>query len=176
MLKQSMPPPASEPVVLWLPSPDATAALGQRLALCAPWAQGTPGLCLHLQGDLGAGKTSLAQGLLRALGVQGAIPSPSYTLVEPYDIAQGRVLHVDLYRLIDADELEPLGARDEWLDCALLLVEWPEKGGSALPPCDLRIELTVAQEGRQATLRPCSAAGQEWQQTVCSDATALVPR
>ena len=71
---------------------------------------------------------------LRALGVRGAIPSPSYTLVEPYDTDFGRVLHVDLYRLRSPQELEDLGMRDEWQECALRLVEWPENGAGALPP------------------------------------------
>jgi len=161
---------------MFLASAEATADLGAVLARTAPWANASSGLCLQLQGDLGAGKTSLAQGLLRGLGVRGAIPSPTYTLVEPYDTAHGRVLHVDLYRLNSIDELEPLGARDEWLDCALLLVEWPEKGASGLPPCDLRVELAVAGEGRQATLRAVSPAGLRWQQAVCSNAAEVDPR
>jgi tRNA threonylcarbamoyladenosine biosynthesis protein TsaE len=159
----------------WLASPDATAAFGARLAACAPW-PGVRHLSLHLQGELGAGKTSLAQGLLRALGVQGAIPSPSYTLVEPYDTAHGRVLHVDLYRVRSSDELELLGAREEWLECALLLVEWPENGAGVLPPADLSIELRVADGGRQAQLRSGSQAGEYWRQAVCSDVAEVAPR
>ena len=108
--------------------------------------------------------------------MHGAIPSPTYTLVEPYDTLQGRVLHVDLYRLHSVDELEPLGARDEWLDCRLLLVEWPEKGAGLLPPCDLRVELAVATDGRQATLHAASAAGRQWLQSACSDTAAFAPR
>ncbi len=160
----------------WLASPEATAALGARLATGAPWQPGAQHLSLHLQGELGAGKTSLAQGLLRALGVQGAIPSPSYTLVEPYDTAHGRVLHVDLYRLRSSDELELLGARDEWLDCALLLLEWPEKGAGALPPADLCIELRVVDGGRWARLRSGTEAGERWRRAVCSDVADVTPR
>lgn len=168
--------PADAPVSLWLPSPEATAELGARLARAASGLLPAHGLCLHLQGELGAGKTSLAQGLLRGLGVSGPIPSPTYTLVEPYDTAHGRLLHVDLYRLHSIDELEPLGVRDEWLDCALLLVEWPEKGAGALPPCDLRVVLGVAADGRQATLQSLSETGRRWREALCSETAEIDSR
>lgn len=148
-----------------------TDALGAALADSAPWSDG-PGLGLNLRGNLGAGKTTLAQALLRGLGVTGAIPSPSYALVEPYDTARGRILHVDLYRLRDAAELEELGLREEWSEAALRLVEWPERGGRALPGCDLDVELawgagvTTASPAtatiRTARLSAPTARGRAW--------------
>lgn len=163
-------------VRLSLESAEVTAAFGARLARATPWSPDGRVRCVYLQGELGAGKTSVAQGLLRALGVEGRIPSPSYTLVEPYDTPYGRVLHIDLYRLNSADELEALGVRDEWLDCALLLVEWPEKGAAALPPCDLRLELAVAGQGREVTLCAASEAGHRWLAGVCGNALEGAPR
>ena len=164
------PSPASDWCERFLATPADTAALGARLAATAPWSGGA-GLGLHLHGSLGAGKTSLAQGLLRALGVVGAIPSPTYTLVEPYDTARGRLLHVDLYRLRNASELEELGLRDEWPEAALRLVEWPERGGALLPAADLEVSLAwdedadgtgVAGPGRRARLHARSGRGRRW--------------
>lgn len=163
-------------VRLSLASPEDTATLGARLAGNVPWVSDGRVLSAYLHGELGAGKTSLAQGVLRALGVTGRIPSPSYTLVEPYDTPHGRVLHIDLYRLNAVDELEALGLRDQWLDCALLLIEWPEKGGAALPPCDLRIEIAVADQGRRVTVCATSDRGREWLAGVCGNAVEGVPR
>lgn len=131
----------------YLPDPAATEALGERLAGVLP-----PAAMVYLQGPLGAGKTCLARGLLRALGHQGTVRSPTYTLVEPYDAAGLRLLHLDLYRLADAEELEFLGLRD-WLgDPHVLLVEWPERGAGVLPPADLEIRLGPSGPGRQATV------------------------
>jgi tRNA threonylcarbamoyladenosine biosynthesis protein TsaE len=168
---------SAAPAVLAVPlaSLADTHSLGAALAVSAPWQAG-PGLGLHLHGHLGAGKTTLAQALLRALGVVGAIPSPSYTLVEPYDTVHGRVMHVDLYRLRDAAELEELGLREEWSEAALRLVEWPERGGSALPASDLDVDLTwqtigpgmpgsefaPAAPARTACLSATSARGRIW--------------
>ncbi len=103
-----------------------------------------------LRGALGAGKTTLVRGLLRALGVAGAVRSPTYTLVEPYETPDTRVLHVDLYRLADATEIEGLGIREALDGGTLLLVEWPERAPDALPPADL--ELTLAHAGEHRTL------------------------
>lgn len=131
----------------YLPDPAATEALGARLAGVLP-----PAAMVYLQGPLGAGKTCLVRGLLRALGHQGAVRSPTYTLVEPYEASGLRLLHLDLYRLADAEELEFLGLRD-WLgDPHLLLVEWPERGAGVLPSADLEIRLDPSGPGRQATV------------------------
>jgi tRNA threonylcarbamoyladenosine biosynthesis protein TsaE len=141
---------------LFLPDREATDALARLLAQSQP----TPAVA-YLQGDLGAGKSTLARAWLRALGVTGAVRSPTYTLVERYELgAGGEALHLDLYRIGGAGELEFLGLDD--IPAALWLVEWPERGGSALPAADLRIELAVAGAGRTCRLLAESATGRSW--------------
>ena len=140
---------------LQLADSDATEHLGQALAATLP-AQAV----VHLHGDLGAGKSTLARALLRALGVQGAIRSPTYTLVERYPFANGEAWHLDLYRIGDAAELDFLGLDEA--SATLWLVEWPEKAGSSLPAADLRIELAVEGHGRSALLLAGSATGSRW--------------
>jgi len=115
---------------------------------------------VHLQGHLGAGKSTLARAWLRALGISGAIPSPSYTLVERYQGTGGELLHLDLYRIADVGELEFLGL-DE-LSPRLWLVEWPERAGHALPPVDIHIELAFDGAGRLALLSAKSPLGRAW--------------
>jgi tRNA threonylcarbamoyladenosine biosynthesis protein TsaE len=132
----------------------ATEAAGARLArLLAP----RPGLVVYLHGDLGAGKTTLVRGWLRALGVTGAIRSPTYTLVEPYELDGRSLLHLDLYRLADAAELEQLGVYDTPPASSVWLVEWPEKGAGELPPPDLDIFLALSGAGRELRLEPSPA-------------------
>jgi tRNA threonylcarbamoyladenosine biosynthesis protein TsaE len=114
---------------------------------------------IHLRGGLGAGKTELARALLLALGHSGRVPSPTYTLVEPYTAAGYRVLHVDLYRLRDPGDLDDLGLVDDLGPGTIALVEWPEQAGGRLPPADLLITLEVSGSGRNATLQPQSAGG-----------------
>ena len=141
---------------LWLPHADATDALGRALAATRP-----ASAVLYLQGDLGAGKSTLARALLRALGVAGAIRSPTYTLVERYPLpGDGAAVHLDLYRIADAGELEFLGLDDA--QAALWLVEWPERGGRMLPAADLRIRMEVEGAGRAVALEPGVAAGPDW--------------
>lgn len=132
-----------------LPDEAATEALGRALADALP--RPVAGV-IALEGSLGAGKSTLARALLRGLGVSGTIRSPTYTLVEPYDSPAGAVLHMDCYRLGDAEELEMLGVRDRPPEAALWLVEWPERAAEALPAIDLTIHLTLQGEGRRATL------------------------
>lgn len=132
-----------------LPDEAATEALGRALADALP--RPLAGV-IALEGSLGAGKSTLARALLRGLGVSGTIRSPTYTLVEPYDSAAGAVLHMDCYRLGDAEELEMLGLRDRPPEAALWLVEWPERAADALPAIDLTIRLTLHGAGRRATL------------------------
>jgi tRNA threonylcarbamoyladenosine biosynthesis protein TsaE len=117
----------------------------------------TAGWIVLLQGELGAGKSTLARALLKRLGHRGLVPSPTYTLVEPYDIRGRVVYHVDLYRVKEPDELQYLGWSD-WAD-GLLLVEWPERAGGRLDQADLRVHLEYAGTGRRATLAACSERG-----------------
>ncbi|WP_110666212.1 tRNA (adenosine(37)-N6)-threonylcarbamoyltransferase complex ATPase subunit type 1 TsaE [Salinicola halophilus] len=115
---------------------------------------------VHLLGDLGAGKTTLARGVLRAHGHAGAVKSPTYTLVEPYELGEHRIYHFDLYRLGDPEELEFLGARDMLGEQALSLIEWPSRGAGWLPVPDLEIHLTTVESGRTARATACTARGQ----------------
>jgi tRNA threonylcarbamoyladenosine biosynthesis protein TsaE len=142
--------------VLHLADADATERLARALAATAPM----PAV-VHLRGELGAGKSTLARGWLRALGVGGAIRSPTYTLVERYPLAGGgEALHLDLYRIGDGAELEFLGLDD--VDAALWLVEWPERGGDVWRSPDLCVALAIEGDGRRCELSPRSLAGQDW--------------
>ena len=141
-----------------LPDAVATESLGEILGETRP-----AHAVLYLQGELGAGKSTLARALLRALGVPGAIRSPTYTLIEPYHLSVGdEAVHLDLYRIAHPGELEFLGLDTLAAQAALWLVEWPERGGNALPAADLKIRLSVQGEGREATLEALSDKGLEW--------------
>lgn len=136
------------------PDEAATRAIGTALARALE-----PGVVVHLEGTLGAGKTTLARAMIRALAPHARVKSPTYTLVESYPETTPPIHHLDLYRIASADELEFL-ALDALADGrSVLLVEWPERGAGALPPADLRIELVVRGEGRIITIEPCSARG-----------------
>jgi tRNA threonylcarbamoyladenosine biosynthesis protein TsaE len=114
---------------------------------------------VYLEGELGAGKTTLTRGILRAYGYQGAVKSPTYTLVEPYELGSQRVYHLDLYRLADPEELEFIGGRDVLADDALSIIEWPSRGEGWLPLPDLRLVLEVVAPGRLASLMAGSDQG-----------------
>jgi tRNA threonylcarbamoyladenosine biosynthesis protein TsaE len=142
---------------LALPIASSTEALGRALAHALP----ATNFVIHLRGELGAGKTSLARALLRGLGWTGSIKSPTYSLVERYPLPGGReAVHLDLYRIRAPAELEFLGLDDLAGRDVLWLVEWPERGGAVLPPPDLEIALEHAPSGRRATLRALSPAGE----------------
>ena len=123
----------------------------------------TTTLCLHLRGDLGAGKSTLARALLRGLGITGKIKSPTYALVEPYDSAYGLLLHMDLYRLTEAGELEYLGVDSLFAQATLMLIEWPEKAAALLPEPDLKISLghneDADRDGRTLQITGVSVSG-----------------
>ena len=138
-----------------------TEALGAALAHSFPGAVPAAAV-VYLQGELGAGKTSCARSLLRALGAAGLVRSPTYTLVETYALSGLTCFHVDLYRVQSRTEVEELGLRDLVGPGCLLLVEWPDRGGGALPPADLIVSLSYAGDARQASLRAATALGGTW--------------
>lgn len=154
-------------IQLHLPDVAATDAVGHALADTQP-----DRAIVFLHGDLGAGKSTLARAWLRALGVTGAIRSPTYTLVEHYPLGdRGMALHLDLYRIAAPGELEFLALDDA--DVRLWLVEWPDRGGDALPKPDLDVWLELDGDGRDLRLVAGSSGGQEWldrigQKPVCS--------
>lgn len=131
-------------------------ALGARLAqACAPGCQ------IHLQGDLGAGKTTLVRGFLQGLGHHGPVRSPTYTLVEPYHLQAAEVYHLDLYRLADPGELEYLGLRDMLTEESICLVEWPERGAGWLSAPDLVLSIAYLGQGREVEVEAGTARGEE---------------
>jgi tRNA threonylcarbamoyladenosine biosynthesis protein TsaE len=140
-------------------NPDETRAIGARLAGVLLAADLREPFIVGLTGDLGAGKTTLVGGLLAALGHEGPARSPTYSLIEPYRLADRDVHHCDLYRLRDPEELEDLGLRDLLAGPSLLLVEWPERAGDRLREPDLHLHLGYTDTGRQATLAAGSDAG-----------------
>lgn len=130
-----------------LPSESDTFQMAHRLAHLLK-----PGLIIFLQGDLGAGKTTFTRGLLRAMGHEGSVKSPTFTLIEPYEIESQTIFHCDLYRLGSADELYALGF-DEYCDGkSICLIEWPEKAEGGLPDADLILVFSYQGEGRKLNI------------------------
>ncbi len=133
---------------------DATVAMGQQLS------QAIKGGCvIFLHGDLGAGKTTLTRGVVQGFGHTGKVKSPTYTLVEPYELADKQVYHFDLYRLADPEELEFMGIRDYFNTDSVCLIEWPQKGAGLLPEADLLITMAYLDEQRTITMRAMTENG-----------------
>lgn len=130
--------------------------LGQQLADNCP-----NKIIIYLQGQLGAGKTTLVRGFLRGLGYEGTVKSPTYTLVEEYTIADKLIYHFDLYRCADPGELEFIGIRDYIQATAICLIEWPEQGKGYLPKADLIINISLDNQGRSIKLMASSLFAQD---------------
>ncbi|MGY6772740.1 tRNA (adenosine(37)-N6)-threonylcarbamoyltransferase complex ATPase subunit type 1 TsaE [Gallibacterium sp. ZY190522] len=140
----------AESLTLFLANEEATIALGQKLSrfLLTP----TQNFVIYLNGQLGAGKTTLTRSIIQAMGYQGNVKSPTYALVEEYHLSQKSIYHFDLYRLSDPEELEFIGFRDYFRENALCLLEWAEKGGDIIPQPDLLINIEYQEQARQITL------------------------
>jgi tRNA threonylcarbamoyladenosine biosynthesis protein TsaE len=124
-------------------------------------AASVPGCVIGLQGDLGAGKTTLSRGFMHALGHEGAVKSPTFTLVEPYDLSGQPVFHFDLYRIADPEELAYVGLDEYFYAESICLVEWPEKGVGVLPVLDVVCDIQVDGLRRQVCLESHSALGEK---------------
>jgi tRNA threonylcarbamoyladenosine biosynthesis protein TsaE len=146
------------PLHIHLADEAATRALGARLAAVLQ-----PGASVYLSGDLGTGKTTLARGLIRALGFPGKVKSPSYALVEPYADSRLTLYHFDFFRFKEPREWHEAGLSECFTERAICLVEWPEKAAGLLPPPDLRVRLEMpAGGGRDATLEADTEAGRAY--------------
>jgi tRNA threonylcarbamoyladenosine biosynthesis protein TsaE len=140
---------------------EETEAFGARLASARPEQQDLFGV-IYLTGDLGAGKTTLTRGFLHALGVTGAVRSPTYTLVEVYEVGALTAVHLDLYRLRDPSELDNLGLREWARPGHIWLIEWPERGSDRLPGADLVVRLAAGTNGHDIDVRPQGVVGSVW--------------
>ena len=142
----------------FLPDEAATINIGRALASVV-LSKLKQGIVVYLNGDLGAGKTTLTRGFVQGMGHKGNVKSPTYTLVEPYDLGLWQVYHFDLYRLADPEELEYMGIRDYFSDNCCCFIEWPEKGVGMLTEADLIVNLIYSGEQRNITLHAKSVKG-----------------
>ena len=127
-----------------------------------------PGLVIYLEGDLGAGKTTLVRGVLRALGHSGNVKSPTYTLIEPYVDSSLHLYHFDFYRFTSPEEYFDAGLDEYFTAQGVCLIEWPQKAAPYVAPADMEIGLTVSGDGRDAIIRPLTEAGQQCATTIAS--------
>jgi tRNA threonylcarbamoyladenosine biosynthesis protein TsaE len=162
-------PMPSASLLFALPDAPATEVLGAALARTFPGAQA--GAVVHLRGELGSGKTTCARSLLHALGVTATVRSPTYTLVDTYSVGELTCVHVDLYRIQTLSEVDELGLRDLTGPGYLMLIEWPEKGGAAVPRADLALQLTYAGAARAALLAGGSEGGARWLSELAIDSS-----
>ncbi|AQS40156.1 tRNA threonylcarbamoyl adenosine modification protein YjeE [Shewanella psychrophila] len=142
-------------IKVFLDNEQDTVDLGKRLAQVI-----TPPLTLNLSGELGAGKTTLSRGLIQALGHEGAVKSPTYALVEPYELDGIELFHFDLYRLSDPEELEYMGIRDYFTDNSVCLIEWPDRGHGLMPVADISIAIKYVGTSREVDITSGSNKGQ----------------
>lgn len=136
-------------------SEEEMVVLGKQLGGCLK-----DGGILYLEGNLGAGKTTFCRGIVQSFGHQGAVKSPTYTIVEPYEMDDVCVYHFDLYRLADPEELEFMGIRDYFLPNAVCLVEWPGKGAGVIPDPDVELVIENDQSGRLLHFQSKSPRGE----------------
>ena len=145
---------------LFLANEGETVSFGRRIGRAAENDIAQTGVVIFLIGDLGAGKTTLCRGVLNTFGHHGAVKSPTYTLVEPYDVEDKHICHFDLYRLGDPEELEYMGIREYFGSGNLCLIEWPNRGEGVLPEADLIVTVTVKAPGRQVEVAANTAIGE----------------
>lgn len=145
----------------YIPDESTMLRFGKKLADTILICHAKRAVILYLNGDLGAGKTTLTRGMVQGLGFQGNVKSPTYTLVEEYDIAGKMIYHFDLYRLAAPEELEFMGIRDYFAKDAICLIEWAEKGEGILPPADLLVNIDYYDDARNVTLVAQNALGEQ---------------
>lgn len=146
---------------LTIANADAMRELGRALGTACLAVRGNA-LIVALRGELGAGKTTLVSGVLNAIGISGSARSPTYTLIEPYEVADRQFFHLDLYRLADPHEVEALGLRDLLAFNPVLLIEWPERGTGMIPPVDLEISIQyLGDDQREVMLVAHGVTGRE---------------
>jgi len=145
----------------YIPDESTMLRFGKKLAENILQVQANRAVILYFNGDLGAGKTTLTRGMVQGLGHQGKVKSPTYTLVEEYNVAGKMIYHFDLYRLADPEELEFMGIRHYFAKDCICLIEWPEKGEGLLPPADLSVNIDYYDDARNITLIAQTTLGEQ---------------